>query len=203
MIYFSLSFFLPSDLFSSLLSLPVAAAKLEITSGSQANVLVNEPMTFTVQTMAEDPANPGTYIPLTTGRHSILNVDLTIAYDWKKFYIYFPSGNFNFHQLASSTHTLGGADVMENGYFDLVIRKQCSSGTATFTDVRILTEATDIQLNFTQTLSYHPWERWPPMYNDAWVLDWTSWTQKTYVDDSLTSPAVVFTNAFNVTRKIY
>ena len=181
----------------------VAAAKLEITSGMQSNVHVNTPMTFTVQTMAVDPTNPTSFIPLTTGRHSILNVDLTIAYDWKKFYIYFPSGNFNFHQLASSTYTLGGADVMENGYFDLVIRKQCSSGTATFTDVRILTEAMDMRLNFTQTLSYHPWERWPPMYDDAWVLDWTSWTQKTFVADSLTSPAIAFTNAFNVTRKIH
>ena len=179
----------------------MAAAKLEITSGTQANVLVNEPMTFTVQTMYEDPANPGTYLPLTDGRHSILNVDLTIAYDFKTFYIYFPSGNFNFHQLASSTYTLGGADVMENGYFDLVIRKQCSSGAATFSDVRIMTEATDIQLNFTQTISYHPWERWPPVYNESWVLDWTTWTQKTYVADSMYSPAVAFTNAFNVTRK--
>jgi hypothetical protein len=181
----------------------VAAAKLEITSGTQSNVHINTPMTFTVQTMAVDPANPTSFIPLTTGRHSILNVDLTIAYNWKQFYIFFPSGNFNFHQLASSTYTLGGADVMENGYFDLVIRKPCSAGMATFTDVRILTEAMDVQLNFTQTLSYHPWERWPPVYNDAWVLDWSSWTQKTYVDDdSLTSPAVAFTNAFNVTRKI-
>jgi hypothetical protein len=180
----------------------VPAAKLEITSGSQANVFVNEPMTFTVQTMAEDPANPGTFIPLTTGRHSILNVDLTIAYDWKQFYIYFPSGNFNFHQLASSTYTLGGADVMENGYFDLVIRKPCSAGMATFTDVRILTEAMDVQLNFTQTIHYHPWERWPPVYNETWVLDWTTWTQKTYVaDHSALSGAVAFTNAFNVTRK--
>ena len=181
----------------------VAAAKLEITSGTQANVLINEPMMFTVQTMAVDPADPNNFIALTTGRHSILNVDLTIAYDYKKFYIFFPSGNFNFHQLASSSYTLGGADVMENGYFDLVIRKQCSSGQATFTDVRILDEATHIHLNFTQTLSYHPWERWPPVYNDVWRQDWTTWTQKTFVDDeySLTSPAVAFTNAFNVTRK--
>ena len=179
----------------------VAAAKLEITSGMQCNVHVNTPMTFTVQTMAVDPTNPMSFIPLTTGRHSILNVDLTIAYDWKKFYIFFPNGNFNFHQLASSTHTLGGADVTENGYFDLVIRKQCSSGTVTFTDVRILTEAMDIQLNFTQTIPYHPWERWPPVYNETWVLDWTTWTQKTYVADSALSAAVAFTNAFNVTRK--
>ena len=180
----------------------MAAAKLEITSGSQPNVHVNEPMAFTVQTMAVDPTNPNRFIPLTTGRHSILNVDLTIAYDWKQFYIFFPSGNFNFHQLAMSTYTLGGADVKENGYFDLVIRKQCSSGTVTFTDVRILDEATDMRLNFTQTLSYHPWERWPPVYNDAWVLDWSAWTQKTYIADSLSSSAVAFTNAFNVTRKI-
>ena len=159
-------------------------------------------MTFTIQTMAIDPVNPKCFIPLTTGRHSILIVDLTIAYDNKQFFIFFPSGNFNFHQLASSTYTLGGADVMENGYFDLVIHKQCSSGKATFTDVRILDETTDIRLNFTQTLPYHPWERWPPVYNDAWVLDWFTWTQKTYVDGSLTSPAVAFTNSFNVTRKI-
>ena len=179
----------------------MAAAKLEITSGVQADVSVNEPMTFTVQTMAVDPADPNNFIALTTGRHSILNVDLTIAYDYKQFYIYFPSGNFNFHQLASSTYTLGGADVTENGHFDLVIRNQCSSGLATFSDVRILSEATNIQLNFTQTLPYHPWERWPPVYNESWVLDWTYWTQKTFVADSLYNPAVAFTNAFNVTRK--
>ena len=160
-------------------------------------------MTFTVQTMAVDPADPNSFIPLTDGRHSILNVDLTIAYDYKSFYIYFPSGNFNFHQLASSTYTLGGADVTENGYFDLVIRKQCSSGLATFSDVRIMTEATDIQLNFTQTIPYHPWERWPPVYNETWVLDWTTWTQKTFVDDSANSLAVAFSNTFNVTCKFH
>ena len=152
--------------------------------------------------MAVDPTDPNNFIPLTDGRHSILNVDLTIAYDFKQFYIYFPSGNFNFNQLFSSTYTLGGADVKENGYFDHVIRKQCSSGQVTFTDVRILTEATNIQLNFTQTLPYHPWERWPPIYSDTWVLDWTTWTQKSYVDDSLLSPAVAFTNVFNVTGKV-
>ena len=179
----------------------MAAAKLEITSGSQANVIVNEPMSFTVQTMAVDPTDPNNLIPLTTGRHSILNVDLTIAYDFKTFYIYFPLGNFNLNQLASSMYTLGGADVMENGYFDLVIRKQCSSGQATFSDVRILTEAVDIQLNFTQTLPYHPWERWPPVYNDTLVLDWGTWTQQSFIADSLYSPAVAFTNAFNVTCK--
>ena len=36
----------------------------------------------------EDPANPGTYIPLTYGRHSILNVELTIAFDSKLFYFF-------------------------------------------------------------------------------------------------------------------
>ena len=87
---------------------------------------------------------------------------------------------------------------MQNRYGDLVILKQCSGGTATFMDVRIMTEAMDIQLNFTQTIPYHPWKRWPPVYNDSWVLDWNTWTQKTYIADSMYSPAMTFTNAFNV-----
>lgn len=158
---------------------------------------VNHPMTFTVKTIAEDPSNPGTYIDLTTGRHSILNIDLTISWDSKKFYLYFPA-NFNVNELFSSSYMLGGADVMENGRFDRVIRKRAVGGVATFTDVRITTEATDIRLNFTQTQSNFPWERRPSVYDpprlgevDGVNVIWTLYNETT-------SGAVLLTPSFNV-----
>ncbi len=176
------------------------AAKLEITSAAQGNVDVNEPMTFTVQTMAEDPSSPGNYIALTTGRHSVLHVDLSIAWDEKEFYVYH-GADVNMKELLRSTHILGGADVITDGNFDRSIRKQCSSGTATFTDVRILTAGTHIHLNFTQTLPYYPWERWPADYNDS-LITTSSYTFYTLSDGNITvPPAVALTPAFNVTSK--
>lgn len=191
----------PPLLIHSCTSFPaVAAASLALTSTVSTSVEVNEPMSFTVQTMAEDPLSPGTYIPLTTGRHSILNVDMTIAWDTKKFYILFPGGNLNFYQIHSTAYTLGGSEVIEDGRFDLKIRKQCVNGTATFNDVRILNETTNIQLNFTQILPYYPWERVPPNYNETLVYDTTTRTFNTFVATSY-SPAVVFSPPFNVTSK--
>ncbi len=175
---------------------PVQAAKLEITSTPQGNVDVNEPMSYTVQTMAEDPSSPGSYIALTTGRHSALIVDLSIAWDEKEFLVYYGSAT-NFNEIYRTTHILGGADVSKNGLFDLAIRKQCSSGTATFTDVRVLTEATHIHLNFTQTLPYYPWERWPPDYTDNVVLT-AYWTYYSTSDGTI-PPGVALTPAINVT----
>lgn len=179
----------------------VQAAKLEITSpllGDPGNVYVNQPMSFTVQTKAEDPSTPGTYIDLTTGRHSTLTVDLTIAYDEKRFYIFFPGGNFNLNQIAFSTYNLAGTDVEENGKLDRRVRKKCVNGAATFNDIRITTTAVDIRLNFTQTLSYYPWERWPPIYNGTTILDWTTFTLYS-LSDGENSPGVALTPPFNVT----
>lgn len=166
--------------------------------GDPGSITVNHPMSFTVKTIAEDPANPGTFIDLTAGRHSALNVDLTVSWDTKRFYFYFPA-NFNVNQLYSSSYMLGGTDIMENGRFDKVIRKQAVAGVATFTDVRITTEATDIRLNFTQTLSNAPWERRPPVYDsnihsgtdDGVLVLWT------YSNES-TSSAVLLTPTFTV-----
>ena len=177
------------------------AAWLDITSSAQGDpgtVSVNKPMTFIVQTMAEDPFSPGSYISLVSGRHSTLNVDLTISYDEKRFYIFFPSGNFNWNQIASSRYNLAGIDVEENGLLDRIVRKRCSLGTATFDDIRITTEAMNVQLNFTQTLPYYPWERWPPIYNGTTILDWTTFTFYS-VSDSEMSPGVALTPPFNVT----
>lgn len=138
----------------------MAASHLEITSPAQGNVVVNEPMAFTVQTMTEDPSNPGTYIALTTGRHSTLNVDVTISWETKVFYMFLPA-SFNINELLSSQYTLAGTDVTKNGNLDLRVRKRCVAGAATFTDIRVIDEAMNIRLNFTQTLPYYPWERWP------------------------------------------
>ena len=177
----------------------MAAASLEITSVVDTDVYVNEPMSFTVQTMADNPNSPGSLIPLTSGRHSIMNIDMTIAWDTKKFYIYFPA-NFNFYQIQSSQYTLGGAEVEEDGRLDLRVRKQCTAGTATFNDVRVLEEVEDLQLNFTQTLPYYPWERVPPTYNETIVYDFTTFTFNTNAAVG-NSPAVVFTPPINVTCK--
>lgn len=179
----------------------VAAIGMEFVSpsdGDPGNVAVNHPMTFTVRTLAFDPDVPGV-VGLTTGRHSALNVDLTISWDSKKFYLYFPA-NFNLNQLISSEFVLGGTDAMQNGRFDTVIRKQAVGGVATFSDVRILTEATDIRLNFTQTLSNAPWERRPPDYgNDSLLTDKEDKVSILW-SNGTTSPAVLLTPFFNVTR---
>ena len=187
--------------FLHVLFLTVQAARLDITSpvqGDPGTVSVNNPMTFIVQTMAEDPLSPGSYIPLVSGRHSTLNVDLIISYDEKRFFIFFPGGNFNWNQIASSRYNLAGTDVEENGKLDRRVRKRCALGTATFNDIRITTEAVNVQLNFTQTLPYYPWERWPPIYNGTTILDWTTFTFYSVSDDEM-SPGVAITPPFNVT----
>ena len=139
-------------------------------------------------------------MPLTTGRHSALNIDLTVSWDSKKFYFYFPA-NFNINQLYSSQYTLGGTDVTETGRFDRVIRKQAVAGEATFTDVRITTEATDVRLNFTQTLANAPWERRPSEYDTDIFSDRVDgvlclWTEEA----NTTSGAVLLTPEFSVAR---
>lgn len=189
-------------------SYTVAAAGMEFVSpsdGDPGTVTVNHPMTFTVRTIAEDPNNPGTFITLTSGRHSALNVDLTISWDTKRFYFYFPA-NFNVNQLYSSQFTLGGTDIMQNGRFDTVIRQRAVAGVTTFTDVRITTEATNVRLNFTQTLSNAPWERRPAVYDNLNNLESGTeggvlllWT----IANGTSPPAVLLTPTFNVTRMQY
>lgn len=175
----------------------VQAARLDITSGATpADVFINEPMTFSVQTMAEDPTNPGSYIPLTTGRHSTLNVDLTISYDSKVFFIFVPPTR-NVREIYLSSYTLAGPDVTQNGRMDLHIRKQCSSGAATFNNVSIATAASAITLNFTQSLPYYPYERWPPNYNDS-VQVMNTWFYHTISVNTTQPPGVAVTSQFAV-----
>ena len=180
----------------------MAAAGLEFVSpvsGDPGAMTVNHPMSFSIKTVADDPANPGTNIDLTTGRHARLNVDLTVSWDRKRFYFYFPA-NYNVNQLYSTSYLLGGTDAAENGRFDMVIRKQTVAGTATFTDVRITTEATDVQLNFTQILPNHPWERRPPVYENSVIHSDTVdgvYVLWTYSNET-TSPAVLLTPPFTV-----
>ncbi len=178
----------------------MAATSIIITSPLPTSVEVNQPLNFTVVTMTVDPLSPGTFIPLVTGRHSILIVDLTIAWDTKNFNVIY-SGNYNFYRLQLTQHTLNGSEVDINGQFDRRIRKQCSNGTASFNDVRIVDSAENIQLNFTQTLPYFPWERVPPVYNDSIYYIIESMTLKTYAANSI-SPAIVFTPPFNVTCEL-
>ena len=180
----------------------VAAAGMEFVSPSDGDpdtVTVNHPMSFSVKTLAYDPNDTMSMIDLTTGRHSALNVDMTISWDSKRFYFYFPA-NFNINQLYTTAAQLDGTDAMQNGRFDTVIRQQAVDGVATFTDVRITTEATNIRFNFTQTLSNAPWERRPPVYDSAIMSEVVDgvlllWTETV----NNTSGAVLLSPEFNVT----
>ncbi len=123
---------------------------------------------MTAQTLAADPDDPTTLIPLTTGRHSSLNIELAIGWELKKFYIYYPP-NFNLQEIKSADAILGGRDAKVNGQFDIVTRKRAVLGAVTFDDVRVLNVQSNVLFNLTQILPYDPWERWPPHYNDTVV----------------------------------
>lgn len=170
---------------------------MNITSSIPSFVYVNEPITVTVQTLARDP-NTGALIPLTTGRHSTLHVDLTVSWEHKSFYRFFPS-SANFNEIYYSNVTLASVDAFLNGYYDTVIRKRCSGGTATFTDVRIQNIYSGVTLNVTQILPYDPWERWPPVYNDT-IEDFNTLYFRIR-DDPLLSPGVAISDPFDVIGK--
>ena len=175
-------------------------AKLEIVQPTSfSDVYVNEPQTVVVQTMMESASSPSGYSPLTIGRHSQLHVDLTISYDSKEYArIVAPGYGFHFQSLVTSSYKLGGRDVTLNAKEDLRIRKRCVAGMATFEDVRILTLATDVHLNITQTQPYWPWVRVPFHYGDA--LDFPEDSPGLFqVNLSASySPGVAVSNGFNV-----
>lgn len=174
-------------------------AKLEIVQPTNfTDVYVNEPQTVVVQTMMENASSPTGFSPLTVGRHSQLHADLTISYDSKVYAsIVEPGYSFIFQTLVSTSYLLGGRDVTLNAKEDLRIRKQCISGMATFEDVRILTEASNVHLNITQTQPYWPWIRVPFHYQD--VLDFPVTPYLNQLNLSFTSsPAVAVSNGFNV-----
>lgn len=159
-------------------------------------------MSFIIQTMAEDPSSPDSYVELMTGRHSILNIDLTIAWDTKQFYITHP-GNFNYYQLYSSKYTLFGPEVSLNGRLDRVIRKQCVQGRAMFNNVMILEQVVqNIRFNFSQTLPYYPWERVPAVYKDDIIYNYTTMTFNTFSSRSI-SPAVFITAPIAITCELH
>ena len=179
-----------------------SGAKLEMVSPSQIpDTYVNHPMTIVVQTMmADDPVSPTSYSALTIGRHSVLTVDLTVSWDRKHFAALFKPGYvYHFHSLISTEVILGGSDVSENAKEDLRIRKRCINGSATFEDVRILTEATDVHLNITQSQPHYPWTRVPFEYNDVLVMDGIA----NVLNLSYSQNGGVFvTNGFNVSGKL-
>lgn len=162
------------------------------------SIPVNSRLSFSVQTMTYDLANPSSLVPLEDGRHSTLTIDLSVSWDYKRFYMTFPA-NFNQNELLHSQYQLGGTGTSLNGLFDTVIRKKAVQGLATFDDVRILNEGADVRLNFTQTQSHFPWERRPAVYDpiirSSKVGDVnTIWTYS----NETTSPAVLLTRSFSV-----
>lgn len=148
------------------------------------------------QTLAQDPDDPTNMIPLTQGRHSSLNMDLTIGWEFKRFYIFFPP-SINLQELKTSNLTLASEGARVNGYYDIVVRQRCVLGQATFNDIRILNASSNVVINITQLLPYDPWERWPAWYNDTVIqVDGTF-----YTNDSSASPAVALTRQINVVGK--
>ena len=180
-------------LYNKSLIVLVQAAAINITSSIPSTLYVNEPITVTTQTLAVDPNN-GNLIPLTEGRHSSLNIELTIGWELKRFYIFFPP-SFNLQELKTTEVTLGGRDAKLNGQFDLVIRKRAVLGQATFEDVRITNIYSDVIINITQILPYDPWERWPAVYNDT-----ITWYDNIFfnTNESDYSPATVLSERFDV-----
>ena len=172
---------------------------LNITSPTPTSLFVNEPFTFTVQTLAEDPDNNGSYIPVTIGRHSTLNIDMTISWDHKLFHLgMHPTANF--HYLLRSDCVMAGPGVTPNSRNDLRVRKRCVNGEASFPDIRVASVCSNITFNFTQTLPYYPWERWPPQYNDNIIFDIPKLGMYTKAAKNMAT-GVAITPPFSVTRK--
>ena len=107
----------------------------------------------------------------------------------------------NIHKVLDTDVTLGGTGVIENAKFDLMIRKRAMNGEAIFQGVRILDVMDFVQLNFTQTLPFFPWERRPFGYNEKWT-DNPDRTKDIQVP-AVYSPAVAISDNFSVTREFY
>ena len=173
------------------------AAAINITSSVPDNVYVNQPLTITAETLAVDPNDPNSLILLTEGRHSSLHIDLTIGWEFKTFYIFFPT-SVNCQELKQSNVTLASKDAHVNGMYDTIVRKRAVNGQVTFEDIRILNIYSNVVINVTQLLPYDPWERWPPIYNDT--IDYVGGLYFHSIDSS-NSPAVAVTSRFDVIGK--
>jgi hypothetical protein len=172
-------------------------AKLQINYPANfPNISVNTPMTITVQTFYMDPLT-SVYMPLSVGRHSVLHVDLSVSWDSKVYSVFLGEGYpYQFNTLRRADVILGGSEVEMNAKDDLWIRKQCVNGTATFNDVRILTVASDVHINITQSQPYFPWMRIPTQYNDT--FQFLSPLEKRLVLNESDSPGTAVTNGFDV-----
>ena len=175
-------------------------AKLQINYPANfPNISVNTPMTITVQTFYMDPLT-SVYMPLSVGRHSVLHVDLSVSWDSKVYSVFLGEGYpYQFNTLRRADVILGGSEVEMNAKDDLWIRKQCVNGTATFNDVRILTVASDVHINITQSQPYFPWMRIPTQYNDT--FQFLSPLEKRLVLNESDSPGTAVTNGFDVLCK--
>ena len=172
------------------------AAAINITSSVPDTVYVNQPLTITAETLAVDPNDPDSLILLTEGRHSSLHIDLTIGWEFKTFYFFFPT-SVNCQELKQSNVTLASKDAHVNGMYDIIVRKRAVNGQVTFEDIRILNIYSNVVINVTQLLPYDPWERWPPIYNDTI----NNVGLYFHSNDSSNSPAVAVTSRFDVIGK--
>ena len=164
---------------------------VHIVSTSLGNsIAINTPFNFTLQTQYEDPPSSGNYTQLTEGPHSQLHIDCYVHYRFKLILKGRDSGG-NFHRIIESNVTLAGADVIENA--------RAMMGEAIFTDIRILDDMQDVQLNFTQTMAVFPWERRPFSYTEQWYDGPISKSKLLDTINTVDSPAVAVSHAFNVT----
>ena len=169
-----------------------------VSSTVGSSVPVNTPFDFTLSTMYEYPLGSGNFSQLTEGPHSSLHIDCYVHYKFKLVYKGRDKGG-NYHKILETDVTLGGNGVRENAKFDLMIRKQAVAGVAVFDGIRILDVMDSVQLNFTQTLPFYPWERRPFSYTEQWIAGPISRSKLLNNTDPVDSPAVAVSHEFNVT----
>ena len=166
------------------------------------SVPVNTPFNFTLATMYEYPLGSGNFSQLTEGPHSQLHIDCYVHYKFKLVYKGRDLGG-NYHKILETDVTLGGNGVIENAKFDLMIRKRAVMGSVVFDGIRILDVMDDVQLNFTQTLPFYPWERRPFSYTEQWLAGPISRSKILNTTNAVESFAVAESHSFNVTGNAY
>jgi hypothetical protein len=151
-------------------------------------------MNFTIQIMGQ--RHDGTEFHLTHGIDATLNIDLGIAWYWKR---YFHQPGSIYRGVDSPLLTLSGKGVWKTAQGDLIIRKRAVNGTTMFEDARVLEEFQGVKLNFTMTKPYFDWRRVDDDYADTLQLVQIPNTrfQTLPMTANLTNSELV-TNPFNV-----
>ena len=147
--------------------------------------------TMEVQTQYQDPMNASVYLPLTTGRHSTLNVDLSVA--GANYYYVSDQGTGVDNELYYSSIIVTSSEGFQTAQKLWQVRKRCVNGSAQFSDISINKSSSGLKFNFTQTLPYYPWDRWPPIYQEQFYYYFSNVVYLPFPSANR-SPGVAYTN---------